>query len=45
MKTKETIYEKYTREKCKKCKNKERCQEELHKRIDGTIRCDHYEGY
>lgn len=41
--TKETIYETYTRQMCSNCKNRDKCQEELRKKIDNTIRCDKYE--
>lgn len=40
---KETIYETYSRTICRNCENKESCQEELHKRLDNTIKCDCYE--
>ena len=40
---KETIYQKYVRTVCKKCKHKEQCNEELRKRLDNTIKCDKYE--
>lgn len=40
---KETIYETYVRTVCSICKNKECCQEELRKRIDGSIKCRNYE--
>lgn len=39
----ETIYETYTRTLCSNCNNRYKCQEELRKRIDNTIRCDNYE--
>lgn len=42
MTTKQRL-EKYVQEHCKNCKNKERCQEELRKRLDNTIKCDYYE--
>jgi hypothetical protein len=39
----ETIHETYTRILCSNCKNRYKCQEELRKRLDNTIRCDKYE--
>ena len=39
----ENIYETYTRTVCANCKNRKECQEELRKRIDGSIKCDKYE--
>ena len=38
----ETIFETYARTVCSICKNKEQCNEELHKRIDGSIKCDSF---
>lgn len=43
MKTKETIFQAYTRTVCSICKNKDKCQEELRRRTDGSVRCDSYE--
>lgn len=37
------IFEIYAKEICANCKNRKECQEELRKRIDGSIKCDHYE--
>lgn len=42
MSKEETIFETYSREVCSICKNREQCQEELHKRIDGSIKCDNF---
>lgn len=39
----ENIYETYARTVCANCKNKKECQEELRRRIDGSIKCDKYE--
>ncbi len=39
----ENIYETYTRTVCANCKNRKECQEELRRRIDGSIKCDKYE--
>lgn len=39
----ETIHETYTRTLCSNCKNRYKCQEELRKRLDNTIRCNNYE--
>lgn len=41
--SKETIYETYTRTVCSICKNKNKCNEELRKRIDNTIQCEEFE--
>lgn len=41
--TKESIYETYAREICKRCKNKQKCEEEIRLKINNTIRCDNYE--
>ena len=37
------IFEIYTKEICTNCRNRKECQEELRKRIDGSIKCDYYE--
>lgn len=39
----ENIYETYARTVCANCKNKKECQEELRKRIDGSVKCNYYE--
>lgn len=39
----ETIYETYVKKVCSTCKNKEACNEELRRRIDGSIRCEGYD--
>lgn len=41
--TNESIYKTYVITRCKNCKNKENCQEELIKRLDNTIKCERYE--
>ena len=38
----ENIYETYARTVCVNCKNRKECQEELRRRIDGSIKCDKY---
>lgn len=38
----ENILEIYAKEICSNCKNREKCQEELHIRIDRTVRCEEY---
>ncbi len=43
MKTKESIYETYSRTVCSNCKNKEQCNEELRIKLDNTIKCERYE--
>ena len=43
MKTKESIFEVFDREICSKCKKNKTCQEELRRRIDGTVKCYEYE--
>ena len=40
--TNEAIYKKYKEEICSKCKNQNNCEEELHIRLDKTVRCDNY---
>ena len=42
MKTKETIYQTYTRTVCSICKNKN-CNEELRAKIDGSLKCENFE--
>lgn len=42
MKTKESIYETFTRTICSNCINSKQCKEELRQRIDNTIKCDEY---
>lgn len=37
------IFEIYVKEICTNCRNRKECQEELRKRIDGSIKCEHYE--
>lgn len=43
MNTNETLEQVYVRTVCSLCKNKENCQEELRRRIDGTIKCEKYD--
>ena len=43
MKTKESIYETYSRTVCSNCKNKEQCNEELRIKLNNTIKCERYE--
>ena len=38
----ENLYRLYVKEICSNCKNKEKCQEELHIRVDNTIKCYEY---
>ena len=38
----ESIFERYTKEVCSICKNKD-CDEELRIRIDGSLKCEGYE--
>lgn len=40
---KESIYETYVRIVCVNCKNKEKCSEELRRKLDNTIKCENYE--
>ncbi len=37
------IYERFSEELCRNCRNKHKCIEELRKRIDGTLYCELYE--
>lgn len=37
------ILEQYSKEICKQCKNKIKCKEELHVRLDNCVKCDCYE--
>ncbi|MBQ3415954.1 MAG: hypothetical protein IJH39_11615 [Clostridia bacterium] len=38
----ETLEQAYVRTVCSLCKNRENCQEELRRKIDGTIKCEKY---
>lgn len=42
MKTKETIHETFARVLCSNCKNKFKCQEELTRRLDNSVKCYKY---
>ena len=38
----ETIEQTYSRVVCSICTNKEKCSEELRRKMDGTVKCDNY---
>ena len=39
----ESIFKQFNKEICNNCSNREKCQEELRIRLDGSIKCEKYE--